>query len=801
MLQAPEKYLSYVLLKAGIEKDISVLVKYFISSSVNNLHFIIDEKELDLSLILVKLCLELSHSNNTFNFKIGQRLARLKNPKLKYSKSALKAFLSPYIIKNIGPQIELEPNLTISNLHNWIPISNYKIERAGNLINRISSFQNTFKISKQSDYFNNEKLLIIGNRNLFISIPKEFPTCFSTEDENGNIEIEYNSPILPKICILKNINLLETYLQNEINGDQINFNTCIFVGSSKFEHSINIIRNYFNQRRFAKVIFIGDKDIKIDLGNSQIPLRWKWTIPEINYLKNKRNINYKTIIINNDELESSIVDFYQIVRGIENKYTISLKTIFRFIRRIYYDWNIKLETTFAKYNQIQVEFDVALKQLLIETLGNIFPDFNFYEYHELLSAKYVEIINAVKIINKTEKVRTHQSKIHQLIVPSFLCDANEKELDQIISQKGSKASAQGIKAIGKLENLKENNFNNLYENYFSLTGNRSKTDIVSFSKSDETNSRELKIISSIYGSGKIERLIERLALAKTEYTLLLYGIEEKAFKYHVEKYVEDLNREYSSTDRFVICGIPFSDDLYQYTDFDDLIKALATTKNEHRETEFYKIIFTDSSKLKLPSSKTVLKLVGNNKVLILTEDLSVDDKVIVYANPDKGTLRTVIELRHPELIKVADEYSSLWRKCLNEAFQSNIMSEPLYTQLVKNHFSVSEFTFRKYIDGEVMFPRSFSDLIIIAKTINDRRLSFEFLKNKMKPMIEEYRGKEIEYGFKFSNSINHFILTEEMDEFISEWWTKLEVDKIVNSIPTKTIKGIELVTIQNNNDE
>jgi hypothetical protein len=129
------------------------------------------------------------------------------------------------------------------------------------------------------------------------------------------------------------------------------------------------------------------------------------------------------------------------------------------------------------------------------------------------------------------------------------------------------------------------------------------------------------------------------------------------------------------------------------------------------------------------------------------------------------------------------------------------MSEPLYDQLVKNHFSVSEITFRKYIDGEVMFPRSFSDLIIIAKTINDPRLSFDFLRNTMKPKIEEYRGMEIEYGFKFSNSINHFIISGEADEFLSEWLTNEEINKIVTSLPIRTIKEIELLTIQNNNDE
>ena len=158
-----------------------------------------------------------------------------------------------------------------------------------------------------------------------------------------------------------------------------------------------------------------------------------------------------------------------------------------------------------------------------------------------------------------------------------------------------------------------------------------------------------------------------------------------------------------------------------------------------------------------------------------------------------------MELKNPDLMKKADEYSLLWRKCLYDAYQANIMAEPLYQQLVRNHFSVSEHTFRKYLDGEVMFPRSFSDLIIIAKTISDSQLSFDFLKNTMKPKIEEYRGKEIEYGFKFSNSINQFIISGEADDFISEWLTKNEIENIVAQIPVKTIKDIELIT-QNNDD-
>ncbi len=38
-------------------------------------------------------------------------------------------------------------------------------------------------------------------------------------------------------------------------------------------------------------------------------------------------------------------------------------------------------------------------------------------------------------------------------------------------------------------------------------------------------------------------------------------------------------------DRFEICGIPFSDNFYQYTNFDELIEALASTNHDHQESD------------------------------------------------------------------------------------------------------------------------------------------------------------------------------------------------------------------------
>src|SRR5207253_2422944 len=104
-------------------------------------------------------------------------------------------------------------------------------------------------------------------------------------------------------------------------------------------------------------------------------------------------------------------------------------------------------------------------------------------------------------------------------------------------------------------------------------------------------------------------------------------------------------------------------------------------KHDHREIDNYRITFTDNNKLKLPSTKTVLKISDKKKYPVPVEDLNVDDKVLIYANPDKKLLRDIMELKNPELMKKAEEYSKLWRLCLNDAYKKIIHSQDITEKL------------------------------------------------------------------------------------------------------------------------
>ncbi len=800
-LQPPKKYLYSILSRAEVERDITKLTWHFIKNTNNNLHFIINETQLNVIDIICSLTNILIEISTDFIFKEGQKLAQIKNPKVRYSQSALKSFLSPFTLRSLTPDIKLYPSLAVTNLKRFIPITPYKIERAGNLVARIASFQEKFNAQVQYDFINNHKLLVVGNRKLFCDIPKEYPSCFVSSKGDEEIDIEYNSPILPKIAVLKNINLLEKYQQQEVNGSNITFSTCIFIGNSKFENSINIIRNYYHQHKFEKAIFIGEKDIKINLGNNQMPLRWKWTIPEIKYLKRERAIEHKHLVIENNELEKAITEFYDAVKGIESKHTISLKQIYRFIHRLYYDWNLKQETTLVKLQQIQREFDAFLKQLLIETIGNIFTNIDLEMYQKPLALKFAQIINAIKMKNKSDKLKTYQSQIRQLVLPSFLCDVYTAELNEIVKKAEHTFIAKNLQAVLKLHDSYLKYLNDPLRNFYCLTANGTKAKVISLSKSDDAVEEYERVLSSIYGSGKIERLIEKLAMANFEYKLLLYSTEEAAFQYHQKSYRTELNKEYASPDRFEICGVNYQQELDDNNLLmDEWVEAISSPKYDYRYSEFYQITFQDNKKIKLPSTKSVLKLIGDEKEEALVEELSSGDTIQIYVNPDKETLRVVFELKYPDLLKRTEYYSQLWQNCLFDFFRTNLLTEErLFLKLVENRFSVSIHTLRRYLKKQVFFPARYIDLIAIAKTVQDERINMDIIRKHIIPTIHEFEGKLVKEGLAFSEGINHYLITGEINDYLSQWYSKEKLEIIAKNIETKTIKSTELIA-QNNDD-
>ncbi len=151
MLQAPEKYLNLLLSNSGIEKDISLLIQYFISKTDKNLHFIIDEKELDISEALTSNCHQLN-GGSTFNFQVGQKVVQLKNPKITFTKSALQTFFSPLKIISLQPQVGLSNGQTkrvVDGLHKFIPLTSSSVERVGIIQNRVEAYEKIFWCREQ----------------------------------------------------------------------------------------------------------------------------------------------------------------------------------------------------------------------------------------------------------------------------------------------------------------------------------------------------------------------------------------------------------------------------------------------------------------------------------------------------------------------------------------------------------------------------------------------------------------------------------------------------------------------------
>ena len=180
---------------------------------------------------------------------------------------------------------------------------------------------------------------------------------------------------------------------------------------------------------------------------------------------------------------------------------------------------------------------------MIETLGNIFNDFNFDEFQIPLSEKFAEIIKAVRSNNKNEKLKSYQTKIHQLVLPSFLCNANKAELNEIAKQVQHHASVPGIyKTLRSCKTQLRTIQIIPTEIFIHSQPMERKQKFFLTQKVMIQMQKHHKVISSIYGSGKVEKLIERLGNAKSEYKLLLYSIEEKALQFHQDKYHSEIEQ-------------------------------------------------------------------------------------------------------------------------------------------------------------------------------------------------------------------------------------------------------------------
>jgi hypothetical protein len=94
MLKAPEKYINSLVEKAGVKLNISELIKYYIISSNSDLHFIISEKDLDISDLLLDICKKITPIGN-FTFKKGQKILRIRQARYIFK------------IQSITPRIKL----------------------------------------------------------------------------------------------------------------------------------------------------------------------------------------------------------------------------------------------------------------------------------------------------------------------------------------------------------------------------------------------------------------------------------------------------------------------------------------------------------------------------------------------------------------------------------------------------------------------------------------------------------------------------------------------------------------------
>ena len=228
------------------------------------------------------------------------------------------------------------------------------------------------RVSHNFQYFPNKFALICSKQHFEQSFSladrKAFPYTYITRNE----ETLPNLPL--DDCMFYVAPDYET-IQDFVLDDNIRLDAVIFIGKDELQVKQDINRGLVNQ-----VIYIGDKKQSIDNF-----IKWKWTVPEVQYLKNSFDTNLikKPILIENEELDAFTIEFLEYIKSIEDSYGINLKSIYPYISYLYpiviLSENSRLNN---RIGDLQYRFDKKLKEVLVQEFSMIGVDHS-KEYNEL----------------------------------------------------------------------------------------------------------------------------------------------------------------------------------------------------------------------------------------------------------------------------------------------------------------------------------------------------------------------------------------------------------------------------------
>ena len=239
------------------------------------------------------------------------------------------------------------------------------------------------------------------------SIHKAFPFQYITKTGKKTD----NLPIDPMIFI---VNDYET-ARKQLFDKGIKVRNVTIIGSNKYKDYRLEISEDLNNKRIENCLMIGS----VDIHENSIPdlLKWKWTLPELNYFNYFITYPIKKIVVENDEFTNYLKDFDSIIAQLENEYGINLKELYKFVRNLF-PIIIPSDQSrlITQLDNSLIYFEKEGKDI-VETAFYEIDEYDYEEIWDNIFLKFSSLINCKRDCRaKFEKVEAF-NRIDYLVVP------------------------------------------------------------------------------------------------------------------------------------------------------------------------------------------------------------------------------------------------------------------------------------------------------------------------------------------------------------------------------------------------
>jgi len=565
-----------------------------------------------------------------------------------------------------------------------------------------------------------------------------------------------NIPIDPMIYI---VNDYET-ARKHILEKGISIRNITFIGQNKYKDCFLEISEDLNNNKIENCLFVGSSDFP----ENAIPnlLKWKWTLPELDYFNYFATFPISKIIIEDLPFSKSLREFDIVVSQAENDYGINLKELYKFVRNVLpIIIPSQKSRLISQLENTLMYFEKEGKDIVETALDEI----GEYDYEDVWS----EILEKFKILidckknsqSKFEEIKRFQ-RIDYVVVPKEYCDFWADEMKN--------RNVKNIISFKEFNQLEVKNKTIVFLGFFGYN--------------------HLK--SMMYNSNKIN--------------ILLYPQEDEYFENCLQRLKNETYCELRDSQRKEISEISFNETEH-IENVDELIKRLFGQEEESKidpdDSESYNsnicrvLTFeNDTECLELDENKTVLLKINNQERFEKVKNLTVGDRIRVYDNSSKEELYQVaLHFDTDGEFSKIEDYSKLWKNELKIYYSKFNSLDELHKSLVNIGLSIkNEQTLHNWINpnSNVKFPQRKKDLSVLKKAI-DSSLFNENYSNILKYRIG-YNRIMISLGRKFSTEITEYIRTKKKGEFLqqfSETQIQQFVDQNAKERTIKTIKAIE----------